>query len=148
MPCCIPGNPRGGPEAGSYDECPASAPIPRKVVKGGSHLCAPNYCRRYRPAARHAQPIDTGMSHVGFRCVAAAMSDAKRFETRATADSHMAWLRTRLSVERTMMAWLRTAVSLIGFGFVIVQFFERLERDARRKSRNNSRRSEIPGPRA
>jgi formylglycine-generating enzyme required for sulfatase activity len=40
-----------------------------KVVKGGSHLCAPNYCRRYRPAARHAQPIDSGMSHVGFRCV-------------------------------------------------------------------------------
>jgi formylglycine-generating enzyme len=68
--CCIPENPRGGPEAGSYDGCDASARIPRKVVKGGSHLCAPNYCRRYRPAARHAQPIDTGMSHVGFRCVA------------------------------------------------------------------------------
>ncbi|MCV3243722.1 formylglycine-generating enzyme family protein, partial [Mesorhizobium sp. ZC-5] len=43
--------------------------IPRRVVKGGSHLCAPNYCRRYRPAARHAQPVDTSMSHVGFRCV-------------------------------------------------------------------------------
>jgi formylglycine-generating enzyme required for sulfatase activity len=57
------------PEADSYDECDTSVPIPRKVVKGGSHLCAPNYCRRYRPAARHAQPIDTGMSHVGFRCV-------------------------------------------------------------------------------
>ena len=67
--CCIPENPRGGPEAGSYDECSPSVRIPRKVVKGGSHLCAPNYCRRYRPAARHAQPIDTGMSHVGFRCV-------------------------------------------------------------------------------
>ena len=47
----------------------SSARIPRKVVKGGSHLCAPNYCRRYRPAARHAQPIDSGMSHVGFRCI-------------------------------------------------------------------------------
>jgi len=68
-PCCIPENPRGGPEAGSYDGCAPSARIPRKVVKGGSHLCAPNYCRRYRPAARHAQPIDSGMSHVGFRCV-------------------------------------------------------------------------------
>ena len=48
---------------------PASArtsEIPRKVLKGGSHLCAPNYCRRYRPAARHAQPIDTSTSHVGF----------------------------------------------------------------------------------
>jgi len=52
---------------------------------------------------------------------------ANRFEVRATADSHFGWLRTRLSVERTMMSWLRTAVSLIGFGFAIVQFFERLE---------------------
>jgi formylglycine-generating enzyme required for sulfatase activity len=43
--------------------------IPRKVLKGGSHLCAPNYCRRYRPAARHAHPIDTSTSHIGFRCV-------------------------------------------------------------------------------
>jgi formylglycine-generating enzyme required for sulfatase activity len=70
--CCIPENPRSGPEAGSYDACNPSVRIPRKVVKGGSHLCAPNYCRRYRPAARHAQPIDTGMSHVGFRCVVRA----------------------------------------------------------------------------
>ena len=68
-PCCIPENPRGGPEADCYDGYDPSARIPRKVVKGGSHLCAPNYCRRYRPAARHAQPVDTGMSHVGFRCV-------------------------------------------------------------------------------
>ena len=43
--------------------------IPRKVLKGVSHLCAPNYCRRYRPAARHAQPVDTSTSHVGFRCI-------------------------------------------------------------------------------
>ena len=43
--------------------------IPRRVLKGGSHLCAPNYCRRYRPAARHAHPIDTSTSHVGFRCI-------------------------------------------------------------------------------
>src|ERR1700709_2652069 len=52
---------------------------------------------------------------------------ADRFEVRVTADSHFAWLRTRLSLERTMMSWLRTAVSLIGFGFAIVQFFERLQ---------------------
>jgi formylglycine-generating enzyme len=70
--CCVPENPRGGPEADSYDRCDLSARIPRKVVKGGSHLCAPNYCRRYRPAARHAQPVDSGMSHVGFRCVVRA----------------------------------------------------------------------------
>jgi formylglycine-generating enzyme len=66
--CCIPMNPRGGPKSDSHDRCD-SAPIPRKVVKGGSHLCAPNYCRRYRPAARHPQPIDTSASHIGFRCI-------------------------------------------------------------------------------
>jgi formylglycine-generating enzyme required for sulfatase activity len=67
--CCIPENPRGGSEAASYDPCQPNIKIPRKVLKGGSHLCAPNYCRRYRPAARHAQPVDTSTSHVGFRCV-------------------------------------------------------------------------------
>ena len=67
-PCCIPTNPRGGPKSDSHDRCD-STPIPRKVVKGGSHLCAPNYCRRYRPAARHPQPIDSSASHIGFRCI-------------------------------------------------------------------------------
>ena len=52
---------------------------------------------------------------------------ASRFEVRATASDHFAWLRTRAAVERTMMSWIRTAVSLIGFGFTIVQFFERLQ---------------------
>ncbi|MGH7069294.1 MAG: YidH family protein [Acetobacteraceae bacterium] len=51
----------------------------------------------------------------------------ERFEVRITSDSHFGWIRTRLSVERTMMSWLRTATALIGFGFAIVQFFERLE---------------------
>jgi formylglycine-generating enzyme len=68
-PCCIPQNPRGGSEADSYDSCQPAIRIPRKVIKGGSHLCAPNYCRRYRPAARHAHPIDTSTCHLGFRCV-------------------------------------------------------------------------------
>ena len=67
--CCIPKNPRGGPESESYDPCQPQIKIPRKVLKGGSHLCAPNYCRRYRPAARHAQPVDTSTSHIGFRCI-------------------------------------------------------------------------------
>lgn len=67
--CCIPANPRGGNEQQSYDPCMPSIRIGRKVLKGGSHLCAPNYCQRYRPAARYAQPIDTSTSHVGFRCV-------------------------------------------------------------------------------
>jgi sulfatase modifying factor 1 len=66
--CCTPQNPRGGPEAESFDPHEA-ARIPRKVIKGGSHLCAPNYCRRYRPAARHAEPVDTSTSHLGFRCI-------------------------------------------------------------------------------
>jgi len=67
--CCTPVNPRGGGEEASYDPCQPEIRIPRKVLKGGSHLCAPNYCRRYRPAARHPEPVDTSTSHVGFRCV-------------------------------------------------------------------------------
>lgn len=67
--CCVPQNPRGGPEADSFDPNQPAIRIPRKVLKGGSHLCAPNYCKRYRPAARHAEPVDTSTSHVGFRCV-------------------------------------------------------------------------------
>jgi formylglycine-generating enzyme len=71
-PCCTAQNPHGPPADGSYDACAPSIRIPRKVLKGGSHLCAPNYCRRYRPAARHAQPVDTSASHVGFRCIVRA----------------------------------------------------------------------------
>ena len=67
--CCVPRNPRGGREERSYDPLQPSVRIPRKVLKGGSHLCAPSYCRRYRPAARHPEPIDTSAGHVGFRCV-------------------------------------------------------------------------------
>jgi sulfatase modifying factor 1 len=67
--CCVPQNPRGGAEAQSYDLRQPQFRIPRKVVKGGSFLCAPNYCLRFRPAARQPQMIDTAMSHIGFRCV-------------------------------------------------------------------------------
>jgi formylglycine-generating enzyme len=70
--CCIPENPRGPHQDQSYDPCQPDIKIPRKVIKGGSHLCAPNYCRRYRPAARHAEAIDTSTSHLGFRCVVRA----------------------------------------------------------------------------
>jgi formylglycine-generating enzyme required for sulfatase activity len=66
--CCIPANPRGGTRGASIDKRDP-ARIPRKVMKGGSHLCAENYCQRYRPAARYAQPVDTTTGHVGFRCV-------------------------------------------------------------------------------
>jgi len=67
--CCIPENPRGASESESYDHRQPDVRIPRKVIKGGSHLCAPNYCRRYRPAARHAQQVDSSASHIGFRCI-------------------------------------------------------------------------------
>jgi sulfatase modifying factor 1 len=62
-------NPRGGEQEQSIDPRDTQIRIPRKVLKGGSFLCAPNYCLRYRPAARIAQPIDTGTCHVGFRCI-------------------------------------------------------------------------------
>jgi formylglycine-generating enzyme required for sulfatase activity len=67
--CCTLDDPRGGEEAASVDERARGPRIPRKVMKGGSYLCAPNYCRRYRPAARMAQPVDTAICHLGFRCV-------------------------------------------------------------------------------
>jgi formylglycine-generating enzyme required for sulfatase activity len=67
--CCAPHNPRGGAEAESFDPSQPAIRIPRKVVKGGSHLCTPQYCYRYRPAARQPQMIDTAMSHLGFRCL-------------------------------------------------------------------------------
>ena len=68
--CCSgAGKPRGGVRENSYDPNMPDMRIPRRVMKGGSHLCAPNYCRRYRPAARMAQPVDTSTCHLGFRCV-------------------------------------------------------------------------------
>ena len=54
-------------------------------------------------------------------------ADADRFTVKVTSDSHFGWLRTRLSLERTMMAWLRTATALIGFGFAIVQYLNHLQ---------------------
>jgi sulfatase modifying factor 1 len=61
-PCCVPRNPRVS--------VPQSAePIPRRVIKGGSHLCAPSYCLRYRPAARQGETVDTSTGHIGFRCI-------------------------------------------------------------------------------
>jgi inner membrane protein YidH len=55
-------------------------------------------------------------------------ADADRFPVKVTADSHFSWIRTRFSLERTMMSWVRTATALIGFGFAIVQFFEHLQK--------------------
>jgi formylglycine-generating enzyme required for sulfatase activity len=74
--CCTLDNPRGGDPAASVDPRTPQIRIPRKVMKGGSYLCAPNYCRRYRPAARMAQAIDTSTCHLGFRCVVRGSVDA------------------------------------------------------------------------
>ena len=65
-PCCAPVNPRVTSEASSFG--PGES-IPRRVTKGGSHLCAPNYCHRYRPAARQGQAVDTSTGHIGFRSI-------------------------------------------------------------------------------
>jgi len=67
-PCCAPRNPRvTSPGLGPPGEHGPS--ILRRVIKGGSHLCAPNYCLRYRPAARQGETVDTSTSHIGFRCI-------------------------------------------------------------------------------
>jgi formylglycine-generating enzyme required for sulfatase activity len=68
-PCCAPRNPRIETPAETYDAGNPGAHVPRRVIKGGSHLCAPSYCLRYRPAARQAEAVDTATSHIGFRCV-------------------------------------------------------------------------------
>lgn len=73
-PCCAPHNPRVTAWDQSYDPAMPNIPIPRRVMKGGSFLCAPNYCLRYRPAARMGQAVDTSTCHLGFRCIARVTS--------------------------------------------------------------------------
>ena len=69
-PCCsAPLSPRVETPERSYDLGNPGAHIPRRVIKGGSHLCAPTYCLRYRPAARQPEAVDTSTSHIGFRCI-------------------------------------------------------------------------------
>jgi len=68
-PCCGSSNSQDGEREQSYDPQLPNIHIPRKVIKGGSFLCAPNYCQRYRPAARMAQPVDTSTCHVGLRLI-------------------------------------------------------------------------------
>ncbi len=67
--CCGSMDPKGGNREQSYDPTLPEIRIPRRVIKGGSFLCAPNYCRRYRPAARMGQPIDSAACHIGFRLI-------------------------------------------------------------------------------
>jgi sulfatase modifying factor 1 len=74
--CCPSVNPRGGERERSYDPSTPEVRIPRKVIKGGSYLCAPNYCRRYRPAARMAQAVDTSTCHLGIRLIVRPQPEA------------------------------------------------------------------------
>jgi formylglycine-generating enzyme len=71
-PCCVPRNPRVSSASRSYAEGEPGADIPRRVIKGGSHLCAPSYCLRYRPAARQGETVETSTTHIGFRCIVRA----------------------------------------------------------------------------
>jgi formylglycine-generating enzyme required for sulfatase activity len=68
-PCCASSVGRAVSEEESYDPAAPNLRIGRKVVKGGSFLCAANYCQRYRPAAKFPQPVDSPTSHLGFRCI-------------------------------------------------------------------------------
>ncbi len=69
--CCTPANPIGALKEHCIDSAQPATRFPKKVLKGGSFLCAPNYCQRYRPAARTPETIDTSTCHIGFRCVIA-----------------------------------------------------------------------------
>lgn len=64
-PDADPVDPRGPDAEAAFD--PANPTTPSRVVKGGSYLCAPNYCRRYRAAARQGRDTGLGASNVGFR---------------------------------------------------------------------------------
>jgi sulfatase modifying factor 1 len=70
--CCVPRNPRVRSPEASYAPGGPGAHIPRRVIKGGSHLCAASYCLRYRPSARQGETVETSTSHIGFRCVVRA----------------------------------------------------------------------------
>ena len=113
--------------ADSYDPAQPQFQIGRKVIKGGSFLCADSYCLRYRPAARRPQMVDTGMSHIGFRCV-------RRRETRTTLVN-----RTGLGNDacNTLLvrrgSYMTDAVLVTGaFGLVGSSTVKRLAADGRR----------------
>jgi len=67
--CCAPRNPRAGMPGSGTAIGESGAQLPRRVIKGGSHLCAPSYCLRYRPAARQGETVDSATCHLGFRCI-------------------------------------------------------------------------------
>jgi formylglycine-generating enzyme required for sulfatase activity len=82
--CCAPPRPRVDDTPAGHATGACIGSIAQRVLKGGSHLCAPNYCLRYRPAARQAQAADSSASHIGFRCIVRDAVDRSR-PTRARA---------------------------------------------------------------
>ena len=82
--CCVPRNPRVTSGEQSLVCGQPGERIPRRVIKGGSHLCAPEYCFRYRPAARQGEAVDTSTAHLGFRCVVRPAPD---FDARRTSSA-------------------------------------------------------------
>ena len=76
--CCAPRNHRVDSAAASGIFAGPGSHLPRPVIKGGSHLCAPSYCLRYRPAARRGEAVDTATCHLGFRCVVRGDAPAGR----------------------------------------------------------------------
>jgi len=99
-PCCVSANPRLGTHRGSPDPAQPQFAIPRRVIKGGSFLCADSCCRRYRPAARRPQLVDSGMSQIGVRIVARDRASASRgrrmTEPARNADDRCRHRRTRV----------------------------------------------------
>ena len=90
-PCCVPRNPRVESAEQTYAAGQPGTRIPRKVIKGGSHLCAPNYCLRYRPAARQGEAIETSACHIGFRCIVRTSSAAADSNRARTNDAVLGW---------------------------------------------------------
>jgi sulfatase modifying factor 1 len=80
--CCVPSNPSVMTPKLSFVPGEPGAHIPRRVTKGGSYLCAPNCCLRYRPAARQGEAVDSSTGHIGFRCVTRDHANRPRVDAR------------------------------------------------------------------
>ena len=96
--CCTLANPRGREAKESYEANMPNVHIPRKVIKGGSFLCAPNYCRRYRPAARMAQPVDTAI------CISVFAASAERQTARSDDQQNGSYANAGFFQRRALLA--------------------------------------------
>jgi formylglycine-generating enzyme required for sulfatase activity len=98
--CCIPRNPRVESAGDGNVPDASGAPFPRRVIKGGSHLCARNYCFRYRPAARQGETVETSTCHIGFRCILRPATEVVE-ECKSDAAAHLA--QTKMSLARRVL---------------------------------------------